>query len=117
MRFLADENISRHVIDRLRADGFEVISIAETMPGAADNDIVKVAGEDSILLTEDTDFGELVVRQQLRVGGIMLLELDRLTNTAEAKRTSDVVSAYGEKLAGNLTVVEPARIRVRPLSR
>jgi hypothetical protein len=29
MRFLADENVSRLVIERLRASGFEVISIGE----------------------------------------------------------------------------------------
>jgi hypothetical protein len=30
MRFLADENVSRLVIERLRACGFDVISVGET---------------------------------------------------------------------------------------
>jgi hypothetical protein len=30
MRFLADENVSRRVIERLRGDGFDVIAVGET---------------------------------------------------------------------------------------
>jgi hypothetical protein len=43
MRFLADENVSRVVIARLRAAGFEVISIAETRPGSLDTDVLRAA--------------------------------------------------------------------------
>ena len=60
MRFLADENVSRLVIERLRADGFEVISIGESRSGATDKDVLAAAdAEGCILITEDRDFGEL----------------------------------------------------------
>jgi predicted nuclease of predicted toxin-antitoxin system len=85
MRFLADENVSRLVIERLRADGFEVISMSETRSGAPDKDVLEVANAESrILITEDRDFGELIIRQRLGVRGMILLELDRLSNAAEA---------------------------------
>ncbi|MGE0009062.1 MAG: hypothetical protein AB7S92_26230 [Parvibaculaceae bacterium] len=42
-------------------------------------------------MTEDRDFGELVVRQRLEVQGVVLLELDRLSNEAEAERVARVV--------------------------
>ena len=45
----------------------------------------------------------------------MLLELDRLTNTAEAGRVGDVVASHAGKLAGSLVVIEPARLRLRRL--
>jgi hypothetical protein len=32
-RFLADENVSRLVVERLRAAGFDVASVRETTPG------------------------------------------------------------------------------------
>jgi hypothetical protein len=38
-RFLADENVSRLVVERLRAAGFDVASARETTPGAPDKDI------------------------------------------------------------------------------
>ena len=70
-----------------------------------------------MLITEDRDFGELIVRQRLGVCGIVLLELDRLSNIAEADRVASVVSANVDKLPGNLLVIEPAGVRLRPLSR
>jgi predicted nuclease of predicted toxin-antitoxin system len=118
MRFLADENVSRRIIERLRAGGFDVISIGETRSGAPDRDVLEAANaEGCILITEDRDFGELVIRQRLGVRGIILLELDHLSNVAEADLVAEIVSIHADKLLGNLLVVEPGRIRVRPLSR
>jgi len=94
MRFLADENVARLVIERLRAGGFEVISVTETRSGAPDRDVLDAAdAEDCILITEDRDFGELVVRQRLGVRGMILLELDRLSNAAEVLACSRRCSA------------------------
>ncbi len=116
MRFLADENVSRLVVDRLRAAGFDVASIGAPGSGGSDNEVIAVAcREGCILITEDRDFGEMVVRQRLGVPGILLLELDRLSNVAEADRVAAVVSSNAQRLAGNLVVIEPGRVRVRPL--
>jgi len=116
MRFLADENVSRWVIDKLRLAGFDVISIAEVGQGSSDKDVVGMANaEGRILVTEDRDFREIVVRQRLGVAGVILLELDRLSNLAEADRVTEIVSAHTSKLAGHLVVVEPGRIRIRRL--
>jgi len=108
MRFLADENVSRLVIERLRTEGHDVVSIAETTPGAPDDDILKAADADGrILITEDGDFGEMVIRQRLSPQGVILLELDRLANATEADTVAEVISTHAERLPGNLVVVEP----------
>lgn len=118
MRFLADENVSRRVIERLRASGHDVVAVAETKAGAPDKDILEAADADGrILITEDRDFGELVIRQRLGVCGLILLELDPLSNSTEADLVVQVVSIHADKLEGNLLVIEPGRIRVRPLPR
>ena len=118
MRFLADENVSHRVIVRLRAGGFEVISIGETRSGASDKVVLETANvEGCILITEDRDFGELVIRHRLGVRGAILLELDRLSNAAEADVVAAFVSAHADKISGNLVVIEPGRIRLRPLPR
>lgn len=118
MRFLADENVSHYVVERLRDAGFDVTAIGLTIPGASDGDVLAAAMRDGrILVTEDRDFGELIVRQRLEVQGVVLLELDRLSNVAEADRVAAVVSTNGDKLSGNLLVIEPGRVRIRPLRR
>jgi hypothetical protein len=48
---------------------------------------------------------------------MILLALDRLSNAMEADAVADIVSAHADKLLGNLVVIEPGRIRVRPLTR
>ena len=116
MRFLADENVSRLIIDRLRAREFEVISIAEMSSGISDPAVLQIAEHESlILITEDRDFGELVIRQRLHVLGVVLLELDRLSTTGEADRVETGIFGNRDRLKGNLVVIEPGRIRIRPL--
>ena len=64
MRFLTDENVSRLVIEKLRAGGFEVLSIGD---GASDQDVLATAtAQKCILLTEDRDFGELIISTRNR---------------------------------------------------
>jgi predicted nuclease of predicted toxin-antitoxin system len=68
MRFLADENVSKLVIGRVLARALEVPSISEAKSGATDTDVVGTAdAKGCILITEDRDFGELVIRQRLQI--------------------------------------------------
>ena len=118
MRFLADENVSRFVVERLRASGFDVVAISTVSQGASDNAALATAAhEQRILITKDRDFGELVIRQRLEVGGVVLLELERLSNQAEADLVLSIITANTDKLAGSLVVIEPGRARIRPLPR
>ena len=118
MRFLADENVSHLVVERLRAGGFDVSAIGEMKSGAPDRDVLATAdAEQRILITEDRDLGELVIRQHLQAPGVILLELDRLSNRTEADLVAEVVASHSDKLTGNLVVIEPGRIRLRPLPR
>ncbi len=92
------------------------MSIRETSAGVTDIVVLKQAAEANlILITEDQDFGELVIRRRLPVTGIVLLEMDPLSNQAEAERLSRVVAELGSQLEGRLVVIEPGRTRLRPL--
>jgi predicted nuclease of predicted toxin-antitoxin system len=116
MKFIADENISRLVIERLRTAGFDVVAVRDLAPGISDRDVLKTAtAEERIVLTEDRDFGELVIRQRINVEGVILLELERLTNDGEAEMVLATISAHAAALEGKLVVLEPGRVRVRPL--
>ena len=104
MRFLADENVSRLVTELLRLSGFDVTSIGETKSGASDKDVLEAAAAgDCILITEDRAFGELVIRQQLGVRGMILLELDRLSDVAEADAVAEAMptSSWATSLASS----------------
>jgi predicted nuclease of predicted toxin-antitoxin system len=116
--FLADENISRQVIARLRDAGHDVLSVSESLAGASDADVLTLAeSEARALLTEDQDFSELIVRQRLPVPGVVLLELHRLSSAAEAEVVAGVVAAHQARILGSVVVIEPGRVRHRPLPR
>ena len=77
LRFLADESCDFAAVNALRADGFDVLSVAQNSSGATDERVIELALlECRILLTEDKDFGELIVVQRRPHSGIIrFLEL------------------------------------------
>jgi len=60
MMLMADENVHGKVVARLRSDGYDLSWIKELAPGALDPDIlVRPDVVASVLITNDSDFGEL----------------------------------------------------------
>ena len=47
--------------------------------------------------------------------GVLLLELDKLSNAAEAERVLTVVTHERDAIAGHFVVIEAARLQRRPL--
>jgi predicted nuclease of predicted toxin-antitoxin system len=116
MELLADENVPRPIIERLRADGFTVHAISESAAGASDEAVLSEAQQgEYILITQDQDFGELSILHALPISGAVLLEVARLPLASQADRVALVVSTEATRLAGNFTVIEPFRVRVRRL--
>lgn len=66
MKFLANENFPLPSTKLLRELGFDVKSIAEEMFGISDNEVIIVAqSEQRIILTFDSDYGEIIYRHGL----------------------------------------------------
>jgi predicted nuclease of predicted toxin-antitoxin system len=116
MRILADENVSALIVVALRAAGVEVLSVAETIPGASDTAVLDMAREGHMgLMTCDHDFGELVIRQRHRVACLVVLELDRMTPLRAAEHVAALFLSESAPRDGELLIVQPARLRRRPL--
>jgi predicted nuclease of predicted toxin-antitoxin system len=61
VNIVADESVNRQIVERLRLDGHDVLSIAELDPGIDDDSVLHKSREVSaVLVTADKDFGELV---------------------------------------------------------
>lgn len=71
---------------------------------------------DAILLTEDKDFGDLVVRQRRPVRGVVLLRLNRVGRAERAKFAFVQLERLGVKMAGALTVIGAKQVRVRRIA-
>jgi predicted nuclease of predicted toxin-antitoxin system len=114
MRIVADENLAYRMIKALRNKGFEVISIEEDTPSIPDNNVLSVAvKENALLITEDKDFGDLVMLHKLPHKGILLLRLSGMETDEKVIRTLDVIQTYGEELKDSFTVVDAKKVRIR----
>jgi predicted nuclease of predicted toxin-antitoxin system len=114
MILLADESVDQPIVLRLRRDGHTVTYVAELQPGIADETVLEISEKsDALLVTSDSDFGELVFRQRLSFSGVVLLRLAGLSAGRKAEVVSKAVREHGREMEHGFSVIEPASIRIR----
>ncbi|MCB1089297.1 MAG: DUF5615 family PIN-like protein [Verrucomicrobiae bacterium] len=114
MNLVADENLDRTVIERLREAGHVVWAIVEMAPGISDDDVLSLANrEEATLITEDKDFGELAFRRRLIHRGVLLVRLVGLPAMTKASVILEAIAAHESELTGAFAVVSPGQLRIR----
>jgi predicted nuclease of predicted toxin-antitoxin system len=114
VRFLADENVDKPIVERLRKDGHEVIYLIEIEQSISDDEVIQRANQESaLLLTADKDFGELVFRQGRLVYGVVLIRMAGLSSQRKAGMVAMAVQEHADELADNFAVITPGAVRIR----
>ena len=114
MKFLADENVDKPIVERLRKDGYVVLYVIEMEPSISDDEVIRRANhETALLLTADKNFGELVFRQGRVVYGVVLIRLSGLSPQHKAKAVAIAIREHADELAQNFTVITPGAVRIR----
>jgi predicted nuclease of predicted toxin-antitoxin system len=114
--FFIDECVSSILARMLRDKGFDVVEAKDICRGEVDERALAVSFEAGrILITDDWDFGELTIRRELRAEGIIILGLYALPNTVRDVYAADRISEIASSCAGHITIIEPGRVRTRPL--
>lgn len=116
MRILANENVTRTVIESLRAKGHDVLSVKESLRGEKDEAILaKAQSEQYLVLTHDKDFGELAFRFGLPSEcGVILVRLSGTNRDADNQRVLDAIESRSD-WPGHFSVITEDRIRMRQL--
>jgi predicted nuclease of predicted toxin-antitoxin system len=73
----------------------------------------RACSEIRLLLTEDKDFGELVIRRKLPVPGIVLLRVQPDTLLLKSMQLQLAIEKFGDTLLGRYLVIEARRFRSR----
>jgi predicted nuclease of predicted toxin-antitoxin system len=116
MKFVADECCDVPLVAGLRADGHDIVYIREIAAGVDDRTVLQMAAsQDRILMTEDKDFGELVVRLGLPAYGIVFLRMDPADSDTKLARLREIIASHGDRFAGSFVTVDEAKVRFRPL--
>ena len=114
MKILADESVDRDVFVRLRADGFDVLAVAELSPSLPDESVLAIANsETAVLLTHDKDFGELSFRLGRVHTGIVLSRLGGLSMDQKVEIVSQAFREHSEEFVGAFSVISPGAVRIR----
>jgi predicted nuclease of predicted toxin-antitoxin system len=115
LKILADENISPRVVSFLRQKGTDVIDTKEEKwHGKDDGYLLEKAFRDNrFILTHDSDFGNLAVKEGKSYYGIIYLRL-KIPKVSNVIRVIEkLLSVDIELCPGNLIVVDDSRIRIR----
>ncbi len=115
MNFVADESCAAPVIRALREAGHDVVAIAEVAPGTTDDQVLERAlHEKRVLITEDSDFGELVYGRGRSSAGVILVRFPTQARRAKPATVVEAVAKLGPRLLDAFVVVEPGRVRISP---
>ena len=116
MKFLIDECTDIGLGDHLRSRGHDASSIVKDYPRSrADQDVLAIAqNEGRVLITDDTDFGELVFLQDRSYAGVILFRLGPRALALQQDRLDYLLDHHAEELNGFVVVDEDA-IRIRDI--
>lgn len=117
LKFLADMNIEKAIIEEIKALGYNIICVAEINPTMTDSDVFKLANsENRILITNDKDFGEIVFRQKLVSEGIILIRLETPDIKEKVKLVKKLLIFYREKVRNHFVVINQNKFRAMSLN-
>lgn len=115
MRFLLDESAEARIALFLAAHGHDATRIGRDYPASLPDEAVLALAhrEQRILITNDKDFGELVVREHYPHAGVILFRFP-LDSTAQQKiqALEALLAAHAAPL-DHLYVLTPQGIRTR----
>jgi len=115
MRLLANEDLPDEAVTALRSAGHDVVWVRIEAPGTGDPDVLASAARDErILLTFDKDFAELARSVLPGTCGVVLLRVPMPMPGDVGHRLAGLVTSR-EDWAGHFSVIEPGRVRMRPL--
>jgi predicted nuclease of predicted toxin-antitoxin system len=117
MRLLANENVFRTTVSRLRLLGHDVEAVSEILPGAADEVVLqRAAAEGRIVLTFDKDYGELNYRHVAPLPkGVILLRFDPVSTEEVVGFIEMLDSSPDVELEGWFSIVRRDGLRQRRL--
>lgn len=113
MKFLADVNIEKAIVDELRGLGYDTVWIAEEDPYLDDLSIFKITQkENRVLLTNDKDFGEIVFRQKLTPAGIILFRIKGQDVREKVKLLKKLLASNEGRIMKHFVVVTKEKVRL-----
>jgi predicted nuclease of predicted toxin-antitoxin system len=116
IKFLANVNVEKPLIDFLNKKGFDVkwvTSIDKRMP---DDRVCEITNsEQRIIITNDKDFGEIVFYQKKIAYGIILMRVKGQNSSEKIILLDKLLENYLDKIVNHFVVLTKTKFRFIPL--
>ncbi len=117
MKFLADVNVDRNIVVRLREAGHEVEWLAESATDRRLTDpslMQRAFDQGQVILTNDNGFSHHIFHERKPSHGVILLRVankrTRLSKTRRIERSLEAIAACQGSCIGRFSAVYPDRI-------
>ncbi len=116
IRFLANVNIEKPIIEFLLKKGWDVKSVLEIDKQMSDDAVCALANKEKrIILTNDKDFGEIVFFQRRIVYGVILLRIKGQDVEEKITRLGNLLARHSNKIINHFVVITNEKFRFIPL--
>ena len=114
LKFLVDANLGVAIVDAIRQRGHDVVFVGDLDWSMPDDEILAIAQrEERIILTLDTDFGELIYQSRQPHAGVLLLRMPGSRADERIRVVVEILTVYGARLANHFAVYRAGRLRIR----
>ncbi len=114
LKFVLDVGVGNKVWHYLTANGYDATLITAINPSMPDSEILFIAeNEERMVITMDTDFGELVYRSGKAHSGVLLLRLEDANGDEKAAIIAFILDNFKNQIAGKFCVFKNGRFRIR----
>jgi len=112
MKFLVDRCAGKRLADWLRDEGHDVLEARTLGPDPGDRELLEMAAkQDRVLVTIDTDFGELIYVDRVTHSG--MVRLPDVQAATRIKIMEEILSQYESHLKSHAIItVRGDRIRI-----
>jgi predicted nuclease of predicted toxin-antitoxin system len=118
VRLLIDECLSARLCDLLAKAGHDVVHVGDlALLGAPDTAVMAAAVQhDRVLVSADTDFGELLAKSGAALPSVVLLRRpDKIPESQADVLTANLHAVAADLAAGAVVIVLADRLRIRRL--
>jgi predicted nuclease of predicted toxin-antitoxin system len=112
--FIVDIGVGKTIENWLFNQGYSIISISKLNHELSDKDIISLAIEkQSVIITMDKDFGELIFKEMLVHNGVLLLRLEDAVAEEKLAVLQNILPKRINDLNNNFCVYQNGKFRIK----
>ena len=115
-KFFADECVARLIVEGLAQRGYDIVDAKNVCKGDDDERVLSLAAAAGrVVITDDWGFGEMTVRHERPAVGVIILSVYAFSAGVRESYAVEKIEEIADQATGHLTIIEPGRVRRRPL--